>query len=441
MTEELSSYNIFENETITSLNKSIDDVLLTEEEDGQNLNNLMVNMTSLIHSFKERMDQVKITLVTDIKNEEQIKKLKTGRRNLVKMRNDGDELTNYKSILIYTKHSKSEMKKMIKVIEMNELDIKTEVADTIIQEIDAYKAANKVIREKTERKMGLSTSFIKYGDKGSEYNAQIKDIDNSLTNFVIVTKSGINNNRLKMMLAWFCNKTGLNANQVQMYVSSGMHTVIDLNVLKDNFDTNIYRDPNSDNAGISNMYYDEIHDNVAELNAVRNDSVNTSEKAFMRLVAGVYTNSPSSLISNLKDKIEYLNQIAEAINYDLPKLTDTKVTEFTNFDTDIFGDLRYSSDWELSSSVLTHLSSLVNQEHLELAQNILILAGNRTFSMYNDEVVTDYNSYSIPSLSKIKEVYEGKTGSTTKEKMIKSTVVAYMDFAKETINQLLLLNL
>lgn len=441
MSKDLSSYNVFERETITLINKTIDEVLIDESK-SQDLNNLMINMTSLIDNFKNKLAQVKLTFVTDINDEEQIRQLKSGRKNLVRVRNGSDDLHSYTSIMIYTKHNKAEINKMIKSIEVTGLDIKVENADKIIEEIKEYRVENRTTAAAREKQVALSTGLMKLTETGTDYNVSLSSINDSIKNFVVVTKDGsISLTRMRMIHTWFCNQNNLKANEVEMYISRGMHTVIDLRILKSIFDTYIYRDPNSDNAGISNMYYDEVHNNIAQLNAVRNESVNTSEKAFMRFITGIYTSNPGAIMSELTDQLIELETICEVAGLESTKLPTENKEKFINFNTEIFGELNYSSNWELDRTALSHLASLVSKEHLQLAQNLLMLVNGRSFRMIDKEVHLEYTRNLRPTLDTIKEVYTEELGSKALQKLTKALVEAYVEFAKDTINQMLLLNL
>ena len=442
MEKHLSSYNQFDISSITLINQTIDDVM-NREESGHNLNNLVINIASLIHMTKKDNSEIKITFVTDIENKEEIKQLKTGRKSLVKLRNGNTESEDYSSILVYTQHTKKEIEMMLEDIKVEDLDLTIESANEIINQIKNFKSSRRVSCGKREKQVGLSTRLHIHDLKGRR-NAHINDVADDINNFVLITKSNnLSTSRMNMIHSWYCNENNLTADEVAMYISYGMHTIADLKILQEKFDTELYRDPSSDSAGMSTLYFDEIHDKVAKMNAIRNDSVNTSEKAFVRLITGVYEGRPSDIMNRLSDILENLTELSKITNIPFASINKEKIDEFTNFDTKIFGDFYYSSDWALNDDTLSHIASLVNKEHLELAQNLLLLCNNRSFNMIDDELKTTYNRINdiLPPIYVVSDVYTKDKGTEAYRQAIKTSVTAYMEFAQTTINQLLLLNL
>lgn len=441
MENRLSSYRQFDVNSITLINQTIDEIM-NKETDGHNLNNLIINMASLIHFAKQENTEMRITFVTDIEDIEEIKQLKTGRKSLVQIRN-GKELDNYNSILVYTKHTKKEMEEMIETIKVDDLDIKVESAENIIQEIKDYRSTKVIKREQRTKQMALSTTFYKY-TKGNSKVSNLDDVASDRVSFVVLNKdTSTHSSRLEMINIWYCNENNLNEDEVDMYVSRGMHTITDLKMLKNVFNIEIFRDPYSDNVGLSTLYYDEFHNKIAQINAIRNDSVNTSEKAFVRLVTGIYENSFDSLTNSLLNTLQNLELISNITDIPFTTLNQEKIAELKKFDDKIFGDLQYSSDWKLNNEALTHIASKVNEKHLEIAQNLLTLIDYKSFQVTNGKVKTVYQKINdlLPSSEILTSVYKNDIGTPLYKNIIKSSVKSYMEFAQDTVNQLLLINI
>lgn len=441
MEDRLSSYQQFDVNSITMINQTIDEVM-SKETEGHNLNNLIINMASLIHMAKQENTEMRITFVTDIEDVEEIKQLKTGRKSLVEFRN-GSELDSYNSILVYTKHTKKEMEEMVEAVKIDGLDLRIENAKNTIQEIKTYRSSRTTRREQRAKQTELSTAFYKYA-QGNSRISNVDDVAKDRVSFVVLNKdTSIHSSRLEMINTWYCNENNLAEEEVDMYVSRGVHTIADLKMLKKIFNVEIYRDPNSGSVGLSTLYYDEFHDKVAQMNAIRNDSVNTSEKAFVRLVTGIYEGSFGSFTNTLLNTLQNLELVSDITDIPFITLNQEKIDELEKFDDKIFGDLKYSSDWGLNNESLTHIASQVSEEHLEIAQNLLTLTNYRSFQMTNDQVKTIYHRISdlLPSSDILTSVYKDDIGTPFYKNIIKSNVKAYMKFAQDTVNQLLLINI
>ena len=222
-------YSMFENMYVSDINEEIDKIFL-EEKAGHSLEALMVNLSTFIFD-PNKTKNTKLTFITDVESEKQVKSLKAGRKSIVRMLNDDDD-KDYNSILVYTQHTKSEMKKMIKGLEIeNTVSLRINTVEDMLESLKNFRAQNQVAERKQQS--GLGTSFFKYDTtKKHTSAADVNSVDKNKENLVVVTKShSISDSRLRMMYAWFCNENNLTEDEADIYVSLGMHTAVDVEIL------------------------------------------------------------------------------------------------------------------------------------------------------------------------------------------------------------------
>ena len=431
-------YSMFATRNVSEINEEIDKILI-ENEVGHSLEVLMTNLATFIFDPKKTKN-TKLTFITDIETEKQVKSLKSGRKSIVRMLNGNDELEDYTSILVYTQHSKSEIDKMLKGLEIEDMvGLKVSKVEDILESLKKFRSKYKATgRRKQEN---LATSLYKYdATKKHRKAVNVDEIDKDKKNLIVVTKAhNVENSRLRMMYAWFCNEYELTEDEADIYVSIGMHTAVDVDILTE-LTEYVMRDPKSDTAGRSKVYFEKIHDNEVKMNAINNNAVNSSEKAFMRLLTGVYRGCATRVAEIIEYKLETLYDIAEVADFKMPKFPTKTLKSMGDYDFHSFSDMSTYSNWGLGldENAIAHLLSLIDKDQYELLQNLISFANDRRLVIDeegNHKLV--YHGIVEPIRKEtVSEVYENQNVSTSYSKLVKLQTEAQLEFAKSVIEQM-----
>lgn len=438
MDTNFSFYSMFDTRNVSDINEEIDKILI-ENEVGHSLEVLMTNLATFIFDPKKTKN-TKLTFITDIETEKQVKSLKSGRKSIVRMLNGNDELEDYTSILVYTQHSKSEIDKMLKGLEIEDMvGLKVSKVEDILESLKKYRSKYKATAKGRKKQENLSTSLYKYDTTINQIKTvDVNAIDKNKENLIVVTKAhSVENSRLRMMYAWFCNEYELTEDEADIYVSVGMHTAVDIDILTE-LTEYVMRDPRSDAAGRSKVYFDKIHDNEVKMNAINNNAVNSSEKAFMRLLTGVYRRCATRVAEIIEYKLKTLYDIAEIADFKMPKFPTKTLKSMGDYDFHSFSDMSTYSNWGLDENAITHLLSLIDEDQYELLQNLISFTNDRRLVIDekgNHKLV--YHGAVEPIRKEtVSEVYENQNVSTSYSKLVKLQTEAQLEFAKSVIEQM-----
>ena len=427
-------YPMFDTRNVSDINEEIDKILI-ENETGHSLEVLMTNLATFIFDPKKTKN-TKLTFITDIETEKQVKSLKSGRKSIVRMLNGNDELEDYTSILVYTQHSKSEIDKMLKGLEIEDMvGLKVSKVEDILESLKKYRSKYKATgRRKQEN---LSTSLYKYDTTKKQIKAvDVSEIDKNKKNLIVVTRA-VEKSRLRMMYAWFCNEYELTEDEADVYVSMGMHTAVDVDILTE-LTEYVMRDPKSDTAGRSKVYFDKIHDNEVKMNAINNNAVNSSEKAFMRLLTGVYRNCATRVAEIIEYKLEALYDIAEVADFKMPKFPTKTLKSMGDYDFHSFSDMSTYSNWGLDENAIAHLLSLIDKDQYELLQNLISFTNDRrlVIDKEGNHKLVYHGAVDPIRKETVSEVYKNQNVSTSYSKLVKLQTEAQLEFAKSVIEQM-----
>lgn len=431
-------YSMFDIRNVSDINDEIDKILI-ENEIGHSLEVLMTNLATFIFNPKKTKN-TKLTFITDIETEKQVKSLKSGRKSIVRMLNNDDKLEDYTSILVYTQHSKSEIDKMLKGLEIEDtVDLKVSKVEDILESLKKFRSKYKVTAASRKKQENLATSLYKYDTTKKQIKAvDVNEIDKNKKNLIVVTKAyPVENSRLRMMYAWFCNEYELTEDEADIYVSVGMHTAVDVDILT-KLTEYVMRDPKSDAAGRSKVYFDKIHNNEVKMNAINNNAVNSSEKAFMRLLTGIYRSCATRVAEIIEYKLKTLYDIAEIADFKMPKFPTKILKSMGDYDFHSFSDMSTYSNWGLDENAITHLLSLIDEDQYELLQNLISFTNDRRLVIDkegNHKLV--YHGAVDPICKEtVSEVYKNQNVSTSYSKLVKLQTEAQLEFAKSTIEQM-----
>lgn len=429
-------YSMFNTRNVSDINDEIDKILI-ENKIGHSLEALMTNLATFIFDPK-KTENTKLTFITDIETEKQVKSLKSGRKSIVRMLNG--ELEVYASILVYTQHSKSEIDKMLKGLEIEDMvDLKISKIEDMLESLKKFRSKYKATAAGRKKQEKLSTSLYKYDTTKKETKiVDVSVIDKNKENLIVVTRAhNVEKTRLRMMYAWFCNEYELTEDEADVYVSIGMHTAVDVDILTE-LTEYVMHDPKSDTAGRSKVYFDKIYDNEVKMNAINNNAVNSSEKAFVRLLTGVYRGSATRVAEIIEYKLEALYDIAEIADFKMPKFPTKILKSMGDYDSHSFSDMSIYANWGLDENAITHLLSIIDEDLYELLQNLISFTNDRRLEIDEEgkhKLVYHGNVEPIHKET-VSEVYENQNVSASYSKLVKLQTEAQLEFAKLTIEQM-----
>lgn len=425
-------HSMFSTKNVSKINEKIDEIFNGEEE-SHSLSNLMVNLSLLVFN-KEAGHDTKVTFITDVKDEKELKSLKSSRKAIVRLRNNFKELPEYQSILIYTEHKKEEIDKMIAGV-MDDADIEVSEVKEIMDKIKKSRAKRRV--EKKVEVNELSTAFRYFDPKSYTFNnSTIKDIDKTKKNLIVVTKGRITLKRADMMLSWFCNENNYSDEEARLYISLGMHTASDVKLLTDA--AIVMRDPDSERAGLSKAYLTKIDKNRVKLNAVRNNSIKSEGEVLIRLLSGLTGRRPGALSNQIRRNLDRAYEIAKIAEFDLPDYPEDKIEVIESYSEEIFNDMGYYSDWQLHSSAIKHLFTLIDKSKYELLQYLVSMGDCKTLRIKENEEysVSFGHSYEFCHEADIKDSYKSNSISAPHAKLIKANTEANLEYAKTFVQAL-----
>ncbi|HHT96677.1 MAG TPA: hypothetical protein GXZ90_02125 [Clostridiales bacterium] len=429
------SYGMFEEKNISTINIEIDNILNYKQgSESHRLDILMINLMILMYNYKDNKN-VKVAFITDVENEFHIKRLKSSRKSIFRMINEDVINEEYNSILIYTKHTKSEINKMIENARLDNVNMKIYDVESALDKLKKYRAENKV--EKNVLSPKLSTKFSKYNYETSDLTlyVNVNEVNSQKNNLIIITRDySIKKGRLNQMHAWYCNKNDYDKNNVQLYTSCGNHTISDIKILMSLGD--VMRDPISDYAGQSQMYKDTVHNNVVELNAIRNDSVDSNEKSIMRLLTGIFGCNSKTLSENIRAEFVKVYEIAKIAAIDLPSFPEIMLDSMSKYKFD--EDNYYYSRWRLEDSAIEHLLRNIDSKYYDLINDISSISYQNKLIINKDgSIEFDYDQIDIVVNKRAAlKAYESSNNSSAYNNVVKSHVLSYVEFFKSVINRM-----
>lgn len=436
------SHMRFEDSNVSKINEFAEYVF-TNVVDGNDLGDLMIHLSTFIFNKREAKD-TSLTFVTDIKDESEVRKLKAARKSIVKLSIEGFSEDKYDSIVVYTENSKKEIDKMLNGLGFDEaVKLKVSTVTNILKEVKEFRSKNKTAKK--SKSNTLETVLNKF-DNNEYKSAEISDLDEDKINLIIVSKdsqgyynSTRNATRLKQMIAWFCNENEISEDKVDVYTSRGMHTASDVKILNET-NAHIFRDPHSQNAGLSKAYYKTIHKNVAELHAFNSSELTNEDEAVVRILTGLITGPAERVSRTLERVLSEAYSIAGIAGRTMPTFPGKRLEEIKEYDKHTFDNMGYYDRWVLNDSAINHLAKRISEDNLELVNNIADLTGSdavkknsegKFVSIYNVDQTHSYSS------STINKAFNDKD-SMTKQKvnLVKLSTESYLDYIEDVVKAL-----
>ena len=429
------SSNSFNETNISKINECVDEVF-NGHEPSHKLGSLMIYLSTVVYNSDEN-DGMALTFVTDLEDEDEIRRIKSARKAIVRMSVNDKTDTKYSSIVIYTNHKKETMEKMLEELGIEDtIPVKIETAETTLEDVKKFRAKNRTTKSKKQE--NLRTSLVKLNFENETSNTEeVKNFDKTKKNLVVVIKqhSYVDFSHNKQILSWFCNENELKEEEVDMYVSRGTLTAVDVAILNDATDY-VFRDPRSDKVGKSKAYYETIHDNVAGLNTFTNSEEVDEEETFVRLIAGLASASTETVAHSLRREFREAYKLSGLSETAMPTFPGDRIKEIAKYDEHTFKSTRGYGRWGIDNTALEHLVSQLSDEKLELAQNVAELLGNKTIIKDSEGKCTLRYTDGVKKYyyASTKEMYDNNQSITKqKAKLMKVTNEIYLEFIKEVV--------
>lgn len=425
-------YGAFDTSSVTDINKYIDNVF-NDEVDGSSLEILMTSISSVIFDPKNKGD-LRLTFVTNIETDEQITRLKNGRKSIVRLRNEGKESNVYDSIIVHTRHSIEDITKMIETSKFNDSDVVISTAEKMLEEITNHRS-KRIVKAKRTVNKDLSTRLIEYDmiDKTGRA-CEYKNINDSVPNVIIATRNPVGYNQLDMISNWYSNEYGLKKDEFRLYLSQGFHKASDVDLLLEIGE--VYKNPDTEAVGRSNKTEEFIENNEAGMNAILNSDSNVEVKSILRLISGVAGRSPETVIESINGELRLASSLANIASIEFPEDITTGISQLRKH-SETIKTIGYSN-WSLNDEAIKHLLENISSDKYDKIHNITA-AGSRRRVIIKDKDNYEWKYSDISrgvSIQQAQEVYNEDNKLDIFNDMIKAQIESYIEFIKEVLRNI-----
>lgn len=433
----------FSTSRVSDINAEIEAVMYGEK-DSHSLESLMMNLA--LSAYTKTSSKMNVTFITDVEADVDEKgtttdfsRLRSGRKTIITMRNEGKNEASYDSYLVYTSASKTSIDKMLKEAKFDDFDILVESAEKMAEKVKEYRKNN---RSKPQAKSkDLTTLIQKYDvdkDTLDRVLADTIEVEEDKVNLILLSKEGyINTTDLKMIHAWYCNTNNIKKENLNLYSSLGMHRIVDMEFLSELGD--LYENPRSRYAGTSKYYNELLAGKVAKMNSINEGSEDLEKKAFIRVLSSLIGAMPSSVSDKIEYSLKEANKFALAAGLEEVEIPSEVIREIGDFGSKEFGTSYSGRHWELDNSATTHLLTLIDKEKYGLIESLVSLMSTSSVSI---EETGEFkkNYYSNSSLSVDKDLIELAAKEENKDKayhkMLLGQVKVHMEFITSTAKDL-----
>ena len=426
---------MFNHTTVSGINKYVDEVFNNEEE-GHNLSDLMMGLSTLVYNRNERSTQMAVTFVTDMSDEKELKKAKSGRKSIVRMSLPEHEDFNYNSIIVFTEHSKLEIEKMFEGLGMeSKVVLKIEDVKSKLEDIAKFKKKNV---KKVAATSGLSTKLEKVDFETKRLiSSDLSNFDKKRENLLFVTKSRHTTiKRAEEALNWFCNTKEISQKDVDVYISSGTHKNTDINLIAEATE-NYYLFPYTEKAGSSKLYEETFANRKAEAHGFNKEDYSNGNEVIMRILMGATDRSISRMISQLETILTTAYEIAEIASVDLPEYPTKSFNEMKLYEEKKYPGVSNYHSWYLTSSAMVELGKELEPEELDFCQDLASLVTHRQIIKSVDGIThMDLNTFGVQNTSLAVAAYKNKTLSKSGEMFAKASTEAYLSLVKSCVEEL-----
>lgn len=433
----------FVGDNVSEILQDVDSIMYGTTS-SHSLESLMLNLA--LTAYTKESKNMRITFITDIeadvddKKSTNYSKVRSGRKTIIRMRNADKHEGEYNSYLIYTQHDKASIEKMLEEAKFDDLDVVVYTAEEAIDKMSEYRKNNRTTSERTINK-DLTTSLQKFNqEKNSAERVSVNDIevDDDKVNVILVSKEGyVSDNEMKMVHAWYCNENNLMPEEVELYSSVGQHRVVDIKILSELGE--LYENPRSRYAGSSKLYSETVGNNVAKMHTINENDKEVEKKAFIRLLSGMLTSSPSSVTSKITSTLEDAYRTAAIAGVEMPELPNEMLKELGEYGDTEFGQSYSGRYWQLENSATKHLLENIKKDKYDLIESLVSLnSSTRIDIKENGEFTTSYlyNS-STPERSQVTVAYDEENKDSSYYKMVRLQTEAYLEYITSVVNELL----
>lgn len=275
---------------------------------------------------------VYLTFITDVDTTEDpndkttdICKVRSARATISKMR-VGENVNEFRSYIIYTENTKSEIENMMKTSMFDKtMNLKVYTVKETIDEISKYRKENNTSSSSSSKsktkKEEFSTLLFKLDDKKLE-NERIEvdelEVKDDVKNLIILSKNRNSAIELLYIKNWYCNKYKVPKDSVQLYLSIGQHRISELKTLSEFGELHLA--PYSEDVSNSNLYKEIVERNELEFNYFMDNDPELKTKVLLYLFNEIknYTSRwNNNIVRLIKEHLEEYSKIAKEVNVHL----------------------------------------------------------------------------------------------------------------------------
>lgn len=433
----------FSEDNVSTLLSELEDVM-TRSSDSHSLESLMLNLA--ISAYSGDKDKMRITFITDVDAEVDedgktttFSRLRSGRKAIVRMRNEGKDDGVYSSYLIYTEHDKKSIDNLLKGAKFDDLDVLVESAEDMVDKLTEYRKSNRTETKKVSQELTTSLSkYIHEDNTSSRITSDTMEVDEDKVNIILVSKDRhVSNNELRMVHSWCCNERGLNPEDVDLYSSVGNHRVVDVKMLSDLGE--LYENPRSPKAGNSKLYEESVDGKIAKLHTINENGIDVEKKAFIRMLSGMSASSASSLMESLESSFSLAYEIADIANIEMPDIPSELMSELGEYGDNVFGNGYSGRQWILDDSSIEQLLKNIHSDKYNLIEKLTKIDSTNSITIKEDGEFEQYYSghQSIyPNRNSITIAYEEDNKEDSYHNMIRLQTEAYLGYIKYVVEEL-----
>lgn len=347
-------------------------------KDSVSLASLM--LTVALQSFSNNStDKTQITMVTDMVPSEDKKsayqKVLTSRKTIIEMRNEKG-LDSFTSYILYTKHDKASIEKMIKLSMLENMNVKVRTAEELTEEINEYRKENRNAPGARTVNKDFNANVYSITEGSSVDKVKIENLDAKAKNVFIISRDRfISAPELTQYLNGYCNENKLDPETVNIYAIVGNVRVVEMNVLSELGE--MYEHFRSPNAGTSNLYNEKVAGKRIEQSLFSIYDKNLEKKSFIRLLSSLNYNSPSETVNELQNQIEEFKKVAELMGVETVDFDFEALQKLGEFGNETFGTSYSKSYWSLSEGQIQELVNKLSKDKYKIVELMSMLLGAR----------------------------------------------------------------
>lgn len=382
-----------------------------------------------------------VNFITDVDYSEEksstYQKVKKSRKAIVDMNEigPGGRSSNY---IVFTKYSKSEIEKLVKIAMLKELNVSIKTAEETVEIVKEYRKKERGKTKSTKVATKTSTLIYEYSigeDKKLVKNTSIQasdiEVEDGVKNVIILSKnSRMSNTMAEGIINFYCNENDLKPSQMKLYVSYGIHRVADIEALKDlgELHESIYGEP----ASTTNIYKENVIKGKLGTHAILKDEPNAQKISFVSILMGLLSHyNRVDIFHYIESELLGYKKFAKIAGIDFPEVPSEILDGLSKFMKNEMGGI-YSDKFNASSKSKEHLAMFLTKEQKKLIEDLgsLKCVAMNEFTENKSNVHSSVLEITNLRVEEVERIFKSTTKETLAIKLVKSEVKLLIENAK-----------